>query len=306
MQAVWGKKFALAGLGALLLAAGVALAAVLSRLVARPLARVVAQARLAARGGDIVPLPRPGTREVAELSAAIRKMAARLDERARYIIAFAGSVSHEFKTPLAGLRGAPELLQDHADLPPAERARLLQVVSGSTARLDQLMRRLLDLARADMMRPGAAVATPVDGTLAALLPRYQAAGMTIHCHGRRETVALPPDALEALLASLLDNVAAYASTDRRGAGATVSANVSTVGDRTRIIVADNGPGISVANRSRVFEPFFTTARNEGDTGLGLSIVRAIAAGAGGSAELLDSAGGAAFRIELPCGRAPGQ
>ena len=76
--------------------------------------------------------------------------------------------------------------------------------------------------------------------------------------------------------------------------------------RTRIIVADNGLGISVANRPRVFQPFFTTARNEGGTGLGLAIVRAIAAGAGGSAELLDSAQGAAFRIELPRGRAPGQ
>lgn len=306
VQAVWGKKFALGGLGALLLAAGAALAAMLSRLVARPLALVVAQAQTVAQGGDIVSLPRPGTREVADLSAAISRMAARLDERARYIIAFAASVSHEFKTPLAGLRGAAELLEDHADLPPAERARLLQVVSGSAARLDHLMRRLLDLARADMMRPGAAVATPLGETLAALLPRYRAAGMTIHHHGCHETVALPPDALEALLASLLDNAAAYASADRKGAGAVVSIGVSTVQDRTRITVADNGPGISVANRSRVFEPFFTTARKEGGTGLGLSIVRAIAAGAGGSAELLDSSGGAAFRIELPRGRVPGQ
>lgn len=123
--------------------------------------------------------------------------------------------------------------------------------------------------------------------------------MEVTCDCRDETVALPSEALDALLASLLDNAATHASADGQGAGATVSVTVRTAGGRTAITVADNGPGISPANRAQVFDAFFTTVRDRGGTGLGLSIVRAIAAGAGGTAELADATTGAAVRIELP-------
>lgn len=298
VQVVWGKRWTLAGLAGALLAVGVLLAAGLSRLVTRPLAEVVAQAQRVALGGEAGPLRRPGTREVADLSAALNRMAATLDRRACYIIAFAASVSHEFKTPLAVLRGAAELLEDHADtLPLAERAKLLAVVSSSTRRLDQLVQRLLELARADMARPGRGAPTRVAASLGTLCPRYRERGMAIATDCRDETVALPLEALNALLASLLDNAAAHAGMDEQGVA--VSVTVRTVGDRTAITVADNGPGISPANRARVFDDFFTTSRSRGGTGLGLSIVRAIVGGAGGKAELAGGGTGAAFVIELP-------
>ena len=299
-QAVWAKRWELGALGVSLLAAGGLLAAGLSRLVTRPLAGVVAQAQFVASGGQATPLRRPGTREVADLSAALTRMAATLDQRARYIIAFAASVSHEFKTPLAGLRGAAELLEDHADtLPADERGKLLRILAGNTQRLDQLVRRLLDLARADMMRPGAGSATNVGDVLEALLPTYLERGMAVHVDVGPCTVALPADALSALLASLFDNAAAHASADGRGSGASVAVSARSQGRRTWITVKDDGPGISPANRGRVFEPFFTTSRDQGGTGLGLSIVRAMAQGVGGAAELLPSEHGACFCIELP-------
>ena len=294
-QAIWGKRWPLAGLAAFLLGVGGLLAAGLSRLVTRPLAVVVAQAEQVALGGEAALLHRPGTREVAALSAALTRMAAVLDQRARYIVAFAASVSHEFKTPLAGLRGAAELLEDHADtLDPAERAKLLAIVAGSTERLDQLVRRLLDLARADMMRPARAAATPVRTVLNGLLPDLQARGLTITADLAGETVALPADALAAMLGNLLDNAAAYGAT-------AVNVRARSSNGRTAITVADNGPGVSPANHARVFDPFFTTARDSGGTGLGLSIVRAIAVGAGGTVTLMETGQGACFRMELPQG-----
>jgi signal transduction histidine kinase len=299
-QAVWAKRWELGALVVSLLAAGGLLAAGLSRLVTRPLAIVVAQAQLAALGGQATPLRRPGTREVADLSAALTRMTAMLDQRARYIIAFAASVSHEFKTPLAGLRGAAELLEDHADtLPADERGKLLRILARNTQRLDQLVRRLLDLARADMMRPGAGSDTNVSDVLEALLPTYLERGMAVHVDVGTCTVALPADAFSALLASLFDNAAAHASVDGRGAGANVTVSARSQGRRTWITIKDNGPGISPANRSRIFEPFFTTSRDEGGTGLGLPIVRAMAQGVGGAAELLPSEHGACFCVELP-------
>ncbi len=299
-QAVWAKRWELGALAVSLLAAGGLLAAGLSRLVTRPLAFVVAQAQLVALGGQAIPLQRPGTREVADLSAALTRMATMLDQRASYIIAFAASVSHEFKTPLAGLRGAAELLEDHVDtLPADERGKLLGIMAANTQRLDILVRRLLDLARADMMRPGAVSATNIATVLEALLPTYLERGMAVDADVGTCTVALPADALSALLASLLENAAAHASADGRGSGASVAVSARSRGRRTWITVKDDGPGISPANRGRVFEPFFTTSRDQGGTGLGLSIVRAMTQGVGGAVELLPSDHGACFCVELP-------
>ena len=85
-------------------------------------------------------------------------MAEAIARRSRYLRDFAAAVSHEFKTPLAGIRGAVELLEDHhEEMTEAERARFLGNISADTARLSQLVTRLLDLARADMARPEAGV-----------------------------------------------------------------------------------------------------------------------------------------------------
>jgi len=64
-------------------------------------------------------------------------------------------------------------------------------------------------------------------------------------------------------------------------------------------VEDDGPGVSPGNAARVFDPFFTTARDRGGTGLGLAIVRALIAAHGGTIALVPSARGAAFQIGLP-------
>jgi signal transduction histidine kinase len=94
-----------------------------------------------------------GTREIAELSHSLVTMAETLEARADYIRGFAAEVSHEFKTPLAAMRGTVELLQEHlATMTEAERRSFLANLAEDVTRLDRLVRRLLDLARADVMR----------------------------------------------------------------------------------------------------------------------------------------------------------
>ena len=68
-------------------------------------------------------------------------------------------MSHEFKTPLTGIQGAVELLQDHPDMEADRRRRFLDNIAGDARRLSALVTRLLDLARADMARPEAGVST---------------------------------------------------------------------------------------------------------------------------------------------------
>jgi signal transduction histidine kinase len=174
---------------------------------------------------------------------------------------------------------------------------LLALVSDSTVRLDRLVRRLLDLARADMMRPSTG-ATPIAPIMSQLVARYAERGLRIEADAGQATAALPASAIEAMLASLLDNAASYA-----GENACVRIRAVTAPGLTHIEVQDEGPGISAANRDRIFEPFFTTARATGGTGLGLPIALAIARGAGGELQLLPSKQGALFRASLPAGDA---
>lgn len=296
-QAVWGKRFSLAVMAALLLGVGIALALVASRFITRPLGAVVAQAQRVAAGeaGAVVPLTGPGVREAAELSAAVAQMAATLERRADYIRSFAAHVSHEFKTPLAGAKGALELLDDHlATMSVEERRHFLGVIEVSLERLERLVRRLLDLARADMMRPGDGAPSQLPPLLERLARRYGERGLRVTLSCEAPEAGIAADALEIVLSALLDNVLEHA-----GAGRTVAITGHRDGDRVILAVSDDGPGVAPGDAERLFEPFFTTARESGGTGLGLAIARAILAGAGGSIDLVPSAAGAAFRIRLP-------
>ena len=71
------------------------------------------------------------------------------------------------------------------------------------------------------------------------------------------------------------------------------------GKSIRLDFRDSGPGIPDGNRDKVFRPFFTTARERGGSGLGLSIVRSLVTAHGGSISLEPSDNGAFFRIILP-------
>ncbi len=67
----------------------------------------------------------------------------------------------------------------------------------------------------------------------------------------------------------------------------------------RVTIADNGPGITETDRTRVFEPFFTTRDIEGGSGVGLSVVRTIVVDHGGTIDISSLPDGAAFVVELP-------
>lgn len=98
--------------------------------------------------------------------------------------------------------------------------------------------------------------------------------------------------LEAVVTTLLEN--------SRQAGAT-SVAIAALSDRTdlTLTIKDDGPGIPPGDRGRVFEPFFTSRRTSGGTGLGLPIARSLLHAQGGEIDLLSGDGGATFGIRLP-------
>jgi len=298
-QAIYGKRRELAQGAAVLLAVLVAIAWVTSFTIGRPVRALRDQARRAARGeqGAVAPLRNPGTREIAELSETVAEMARTLETRANYIGDFAAHVSHEFKTPLTAMQGAVEMLREHgATMSPEERARFLDILERDTRRLSQLVRRLLELARADMPPAGAAETAVVADVVHAAAGRYREPELVTEIDVPAEPLraAIAADTLESILGSLLDNVHAHA-----GPRARARVTARAAGDDVEILVGDDGPGISPGNRARVFEPFFTTARERGGTGLGLAIARSLLRAHGGDIELLSSDPGALFRLRVP-------
>ncbi len=301
-QSLYGVRGYL-GLGAVvLISLTTLLGLVASRTISRPMKELIDQTERVARGerGAATPLGRPGTHEVRQVSEAVAAMARTLEQRADYIRTFASGVSHEFKTPLTAIRGAVELLRDHAEeMTPEERDRFLGNLEHDAARLDRLVTRLTDLARADVVHPASEsieVAPVVEETAARVREAAPNARVEVHCEGGR--AAVDRELLGSILANLLENAQQHG-----GDGVTIGVRVRPVEDggegAVEIQVADDGPGISEANRERIFERFFTTARDRGGSGLGLPIVRSLVEVHGGSIRVESASGETRFVVILP-------
>lgn len=274
----------------------IVLSGLVSRGVTRPIEALSAASREVAAGQGSAPeTPATAAIEIRELYENFRTMAEAIARRSRYLRDFAAAVSHEFKTPLAGIGGAVELLQDHGEsMSPAERARFLDNIAADNARLAQLVTRLLDLARADMARPEAGVATDVSGAVRRVADSHTGRDLAVEVAlpARRPRVTVPEEALETVLATLVEN--------SRQAGARRVTISAVQADHALVLsVADDGPGVPEADRERLFEPFFTSHRAEGGTGLGLSIARSLLAASHATIDLATASAGARFDIVLP-------
>ncbi|WP_404338206.1 sensor histidine kinase [Sphingomonas sp. MMS12-HWE2-04] len=275
----------------------IVLAGLVSRGIARPIEALGRATRGVAAGTDAVPdTPSTAAVEIRELYENFRAMAGVIDRRSRYLRDFAASVSHEFKTPLTGIAGAIELLEDHgATMTPSERARFLANIKADAARLSQLVARLMDLARADMAQPEPDVAVDAAAVVRQLADAFDIAGfdLRIEAADALPLVAVPRSTLEAVLTTLLENA--------RHAGASrVTIALEDKGDAIELAVSDNGKGIAAADAERIFEPFFTTKRAQGGTGLGLAISLSLLRASGGRLVLADpGAAGACFLLALP-------
>lgn len=272
------------------------LSGLVSRGVTRPIEALSEASRdLAAGRGEPPETPPLAALEIQALYDDFRAMAEAIDRRSGYLRDFATAVSHEFKTPLASIAGSVELLQDHGDTMSAEeRRRFLDNAAADTVRLSRLVTRLLDLARADMARPEAGVATELSDPLrrAADAAESQTFHVDLRLPDGPLAVAAPDTTLDAVLSVLFQN-------SRQAGARLVTVTIDETPDAIVLCVADDGPGAPAADRERLFEPFFTSRRVDGGTGLGLSIARSLLAASHATIELVESETGAAFAVTLP-------
>jgi signal transduction histidine kinase len=248
--------------------------------------------------------------EIETLYADFRAMAAGIAERSRYLRDFAASLSHEFKTPLTGITGAIELLEDHgATMEPAERQRFLTNMRGDADRLSRLVRRLMDLARADMAMPDGSAHCDGAATLASIADGYRGGGFDVQLSLGTPTAA-PTPILLAIEGETLAAIATVLVENARQAGAQHLVIRSEIlrmagggGGQVALHFTDDGAGIAPGDAARIFDTFFTSRREHGGTGLGLAIARSLAEANGGTLVLADAGQaaptGATFTLTLP-------
>ena len=249
--------------------------------------------------GDRLPVPRTGD-EVERLGETLNAMLARLEsalERERDFVADAG---HELRTPLALLRTELELALRHAET--AEELRsAVRASSEEVDRLTQLAEDLLLIARFDRGRLPLRVETlEASELLGSIANRFEWRAQEA---GRRVQVESPAALrvrgdrirLEQALGNLLDNALRYG-------GGEVRLSAQRADGHVELHVTDEGSGFPQELVGQAFERFarLDQARARGGSGLGLSIVRAIAEAHGGSAHLANMNGsGADVWVSLP-------
>ncbi|SDR60635.1 Signal transduction histidine kinase [Rhizobiales bacterium GAS113] len=274
---------------------------VFSRTIARPIHALIAQTRVIGNGGqnEIRPLGQHGTREVAMLSQSFLDMAARLSERSDYIRTFAAHVSHELKSPLTSIQGAAELLKDsvasQASMSDGQRRHFLDNIIDDTRHLTLLLERLRELARAD--NPQRSGSTALASVLATLRQAFPTLDVAVDGdQGLASAMSLENAVIT--FSHLFDNAASHNAKQMR-------IGIENRHGQLVIDLADDGDGISDANRARIFDQFFTTRRETGGTGMGLGIVQSMLRSHGGSITLQPSSRGTKFRITIPLVAVPG-
>ncbi|MFD7303144.1 sensor histidine kinase [Streptomyces pharetrae] len=253
-----------------------------------------------------------GGPEVEELRTAFNTMLEHIDDslavRARAeqrLRRFVADASHELRTPLMSVRGYADLFQYAAANEPEERERHLARLRAEAARMGVLLDDLLLLARLD----AAEADTPLRMTQADLAELVEQAAdafraghpdrpLTVRTGGGPVRLRLDPQRIRQVLDNLLTNAAVHTP-----AGTEVCVAASVSAGAALVRVTDAGPGISAADRERVFDRFYRVdkarSRDRGGSGLGLSVAASLVRAHGGTIEVASVPGRTEFTVRLP-------
>lgn len=225
-------------------------------------------------------------------------------ELARLREDFISGVSHELRTPLTQIRMFAELLDEGTLRSEAERRRSTRILRQESHRLTHLIENVLSFSRARRL-PQRLAPEPLDldelvtETVESFRPLADARDARLVVSVAGVTVHADPALLRQMLINLLDNAVKYGPP-----GQTVTLGAERSNGVVRIRVSDEGPGVPVADRERIWEAYHRLGRDAngpvGGSGIGLALVRELALRHGGDVRVDDApGGGAAFTIEIP-------
>ena len=277
----------------------------------RPLENVEKTAEQIASGDLSARLPdaKPNT-EVGRLVSSLNTMLARIEESfaARTesegrLRRFVADASHELRTPLTAIRGFAELHRQGAVTGESDTKELVARIERESVRMSSLVEDLLILARMDQgpkmeIKPVNLSEVVTDAVESA---RAAGPGHPIKLTAGNEIYALgDANRIHQVVANLLANARVHTPV-----GTQITVEVIHLDKEVQVVVADNGPGLSEANREKIFERFYRVdpsrqrTGNEG-SGLGLSIVDAVMRSHGGHVSVDSKLGeGSTFTLHFP-------
>ena len=246
--------------------------------VARPLRDLTRAARVNPALRDATPLEEEGPSDMRDLIAAFNAYRARIATMLSDKDRMLGAVGHDLRTPLASLRVRVEQIEDAA-----LRGKMIASIEEMTAMLSDILA---------LARSGAGTEAqeriPLRELIGELAADYQERGQDVAIADVADVAVLTrPMLLKRALRNLADNAVAY--------GVRARLSVRVEGETARIVVSDDGPGLTDEQIRTLIEPFArgeqSRNRATGGAGLGLSIARDIAEGEGGSLTLSNRPGG---------------
>ena len=270
----------------------------LSGNVLYPLRRVTEAATTIAEGSLATRLEPESDPELQQLVDSFNGMADAVQERIEREERFASDVSHELRSPITSLGAAVEVLKGRSDELSERNRQALEIIATQVRRFDRTVLDLLELSRLDAR---AGQENREELHLTALVERIAsrhgyASVLVVSDLGDDDIVYLDRRRVERILLNLLDN-----ARDHAGGASEILISSDDSGNLL-LIVDDNGPGVGVSERLRIFERFArgTASRNSVGSGLGLAIVSEHARALGGRAYVDTSpSGGARFVVVIP-------
>lgn len=238
--------------------------------------------------------------EVGRLAATFNLLLERLERSFQSLTRFTADASHELRSPLTALRTQGEIALGRVRTP-AEYQQVVGSMLEEIGRLEQMVDRLLKLARGDA---GLVSLAPrelhLKRYLAEWIERYSALAeekrVSFELQGPAETIAADPAILDHAIANLLDNAIRHSP-----AGGRIVIETWATPQTVAIAICDQGPGIPHAERERVFDRFvrLDTARTGTGAGLGLAMVKWACALHQGHVAIEDTAHGHCLIVTLP-------
>jgi len=287
------------GLGVIVM--GLLVGAALSWWLARALRKLARYAQ-AVSEGERAALPFYKGGELAHLAGAVERMRTQLEGKA-YVERYVHTLTHELKSPLAAIRGAAELLQ--GEMPAEQRAKFAANVERESERVQQMIERLLDLAKVEQMQAlddeqHVDIAALVDELLMAQASRLAAADIQVRQGLPMRRVLCDPFLMRQALANLLDN-----ALDFTPPGGALTFDLTHEGERVALSVFNQGEAIPDYAIGRVAERFYSLPRpgsGRKSTGLGLNFVAEVMHLHGGTLAVDNVEGGVRVQLWLPARR----
>jgi two-component system sensor histidine kinase CreC len=284
--------------GAGLIGLGLLFGALLSWWLSRALRRLTAYAQAVSEGRRVeVPHYRGG--ELEQLAMAVEQMRTQLEGKA-YVERYVHTLTHELKSPLAAIRGAAELLQ--GEMPAVQRQRFVGNIDSESARMQQLIERLLNLAQVEQRqrleeRVEVPLAALMDELLSAQAARIE--GKALRVEQRiSSTVTLigEPFLLRQALGNLLEN-----ALDFTPAKGVLRFSAERIGEQIEISLFNQAEAIPDYALPRLTERFYSLPRPDSgrkSTGLGLNFVEEVVKLHGGEMSVGNVEGGVEVRLRL--------